>query len=64
MALLMLLLFYIQISIMQISTETDNQKHRKSIATEKSAIFKKIVLKFQNPKCNISCKVVFILFSP
>ena len=41
MALLMLLLFYIQISIMQISTETDNQKHKKSIATEKSAIFEK-----------------------
>ena len=55
---------YIQVSIMQISTETDNHKYRKSIATEKSAFFKNIVLEFQNPKFDISCQTVFILFFP
>ena len=47
---------------MQISTQTDNQKYRKSVATEKNAL-KKMGLNFQNPKFDVLCKIAFISFS-
>ena len=39
--------------MMQISTQTDIYIYRKSVATKKSIIFKKMTLKFRNPKSNI-----------
>ena len=44
---------------MQISAQTDIHKYRKSVATEKIIIFKKMSLKFRNPKFNIFCKITF-----
>ena len=41
---------------MQISIQTDNHKYRKSVATKKSIIFKKMGLKFHNPKFNFFAK--------
>ena len=35
---------------MQISTQTDNHKYRKIVATTKGTIFRKMGLKFLNPK--------------
>ena len=48
---------------MQISTQTDNHKHkyRKSVAT-KEVLFQKMDLKFQNPKFNILSKIALIYF--
>ena len=37
---------------MQISTQTDNQKQRKNVATNENCILRKIGLKFQNPSFN------------
>ena len=61
-ALLIFLSFYILTLEMQISTQTDNQKYRESVATEKSALFEKMSLKIRNAKFNILRKVAFVLF--
>ena len=50
-ALLILLPLYLQMLIMQISTQTDNKKYRKSLVT------KKMGLKFQNRKFKILWKI-------
>ena len=47
-------LSYLKMLIMQISTQTDNQKYRKS------TLFKQIGMKFWSPKINILCKTAFI----
>ena len=57
--LLILLPLYLQMLIMQISTQTDNHKHRESVATKK-VVFIKINVKFQNPKFNTLYKLTFI----
>ena len=44
---------------MQVSTQTDNHKLRKNVATDKMHILRKMSLKFQNPKFNILCKMAF-----
>ena len=62
-ALLILLLFYLQMIMMPISSQKDNQGYRKSAATKESTLFKKIVLKFWNPKFNNLCKIAFIYFT-
>ena len=49
-------LSYLKMLIMQISTQTDNQKYRKS------TLFKQIGMKFWSPKINILCKTAFISF--
>ena len=59
--LLILLPLYLQMVIVQISTQTDNHKYRKSVVTKK-VLFKKMSLKFRDPKFNILCKIVFIFF--
>ena len=46
---------------MPISTETDNQKYRNH-CNLKSTLFKKIGLKFRNPKFNNLCKIAFFFF--
>ena len=46
--------------IMQMSTQTDNHKYRRSVATKKCIIFKKMCLKFPNSKFNIISKITFI----
>ena len=46
---------------MPISTETDNQKYR-NYCNLKSTLFKKIGLKFRNPKFNNLCKIAFFFF--
>ena len=56
------LIFYIQMLIMQISTQKDNHKYRKSVATIKSTLFKKMGLKFRNPKFIVLYKIAFIFF--
>ena len=61
-ALLILLPLYLLMLIMQILTQTDNNKCRKSVVTIKSIIFKKMSLKFRNPKFNIFCKITFIFY--
>ena len=38
--------------VTQISTQTDNYMHRKSVATKKRIIFNKMDLKLRNPKFN------------
>ena len=48
---------------MQISSQTDNHKYRKSVATEQISFFEKMGLKFRNPKFNILGKTPFILFN-
>ena len=47
---------------MQLSTQTDNHKYRKSIATKKSMLFKKMGLKSRNPKFNILYKIASIFY--
>ena len=59
-ALLILLPLSLQTLIMQISTQTDNHKYRKSVATKK-VLIKKMGLKFQNSKLNTLCKIALIL---
>ena len=59
--LLILLPLYLQMLIVQISTQADNHKYRKSVVTKK-VLFKKMSLKFRDPKFNILCKLVFIFF--
>ena len=49
--------------IMQISTQKDNHKYRKSVATIKSTLFKKMGLKFRNPKFIVLYKIAFIFFN-
>ena len=45
-ALQIFLLLYLQMLIIQILNQTDNHKYRKSVATKKSTLFKKMCLKF------------------
>ena len=47
--------------MMPISSQKDNQGYRKSAAAKESTLFKKIVLKFWNPKFNNLCKIAFII---
>ena len=47
---------------MQILTQTNKNKCRKSVATKKSLVFKKINRKFWNPKFNTFCKITFIFY--
>ena len=54
-ALLILLSLYLQMLMMQISTQTDNNKSRKNFAAKK-VLFEKTDLKSQN----ILCKIAFI----
>ena len=42
--------------------ETDNYNFRKNVATDKRYILRKISLKFQNSKSEISCKIAFYIF--
>ena len=49
---------------MQISSQTDNYIYRKSVATKKSIILKKISLKFPNPNSTYFCKITFINANP
>ena len=41
---------------MQISSQTENHNLRKNVATNKKNIMRKMDLKFEKPKFNISCK--------
>ena len=59
-ALLILLSLYLQVLIMQISTQTDNHKYRESAATKRSTLLKKRSVKYWNPKFSILCKIAFI----
>ena len=47
MALLIILLLYLLMLIMQISTLSGNHKDRKSLATKKTIVFKKMSLNFK-----------------
>ena len=58
-ALLIPLPLYLQMLIMQVSTQTNNHKYRKVLQL-KITLFKKMDLKFQNPKFNILFKIAFI----
>ena len=64
--LLILLLLYLQMLIimliMQISTQIDNCKYRKSVETKKSMLFQTMDLKFWNTKFNILCNIAFIFY--
>ena len=42
--------------------QTDNLNSRKNVATDKKNILKKMSLKFQNSKSDISCKIAFDIF--
>ena len=42
--------------------QTDNLNSRKNVATYKKNILKKMSLKFQNSKSDISCKIAFAIF--
>ena len=52
---------YLQMLIMQRSTQTGNQKYNKKVTTKKYTI-QKSGLKFQNPKFNILPKIAFFFF--
>ena len=58
-ALLIILSLYLQMLIMQISTQTDNHKYRQNVRT-KNVHSKKMGLKFWKPNFNILCKIEFI----
>ena len=58
--LILILSLYLQM-LMQISTQTNNHKYRKSITTKKVYSLKNGIL-FQNPKFNILCKIAFIFY--
>ena len=58
----MLLLRDPQMLRMQVSTQADKHKCSKKVRTKKSALFKKMGLKFWNPKFNILYQISFILF--
>ena len=45
---------------MQILTQIGNSMYGKSVATKKREIFKKMSLKFWDPKLNILCEKTFI----
>lgn len=45
---------------MQILTQIGNRMYGKSVATKKREIFKKMSLKFRDPKLNILCEKTFI----
>ena len=55
------LALYLQMLIMQRSTQTGNQKYNKKVTTKKYTI-QKSGLKFQNPKFNILPKIAFFFF--
>ena len=42
--------------------QTDNHNFRKNVATDKKYNLRKIRLKFQNSKLDISCKIAFHIF--
>ena len=42
--------------------QTDNHNFRKKVATDKKYVLKKMSLKFQNFKFDISCKIAFYIF--
>ena len=58
-ALLIILPLYLQMLIMQISTQTDNHKYRQNVRT-KNVLFEKMGLKFWKPNFDILCKIEFI----
>ena len=42
--------------------KTDNNNVRQNVATDKKFILRKVSLKFQNSKFDISCKIAFYMF--
>ena len=42
--------------------KTDNRNVRKNVVTDQKYILKKVSLKFQNSKSDISCKIAFYIF--
>ena len=63
-ALLILSPLYVFMLILQISTQADNYMQRKTVATKKSIIFRKMGLKSRNPKFNIFRKITLIYKMP
>ena len=45
---------------MKISTQVDNHKYKEKVLQLKKILFKKMGLKFWNPKLNILGKIAFI----
>ena len=46
------------------SAQTGSHKYSKNGKTKRNTLFKKMVLKFRNPKFNILCKIAFTFLMP
>ena len=45
----------------RISTQTENHRQRKNVATDKKYILSKIDLEFPNPKFKLLCIIAYLL---